>query len=121
MASDLARRRNALPDGVATVGELMDWLVGRGGGYAEAFSDRKVVRVAVNQEYVSLDHPVAAGDEVPFAAVLVMCDPYEWYEALQISIDVLCSPTPLSLEFDTTAAAMPLHFSNPDFLSKFEH
>ncbi len=54
------------PDGVATVGELMDWLVGRGGGYAEAFSDRKVVRVAVNQEYVSLDHPVAAGDEVAF-------------------------------------------------------
>ena len=34
---------------------------------------------------------------------------------------MLCSPTPLSLEFDTTAAAMPLHFSNPDFLSKFEH
>ena len=54
------------PDGVATVGELMDWLVGRGGGYADAFSDRTVVRVAVNQEYVSLDHPVAAGDEVAF-------------------------------------------------------
>jgi len=59
--------------------------------------------------------------EVPFAAILVMCDPYEWYEALQISIDVLCSPTPLSLELDTTAPPMPLHFSNPDFLSKFEH
>jgi hypothetical protein len=59
--------------------------------------------------------------EVPFAAILVMCDPYEWYEALQVAIDVLCSPTPLSLEFDTTATAMPLHFSNPDFLSKFEH
>jgi len=59
--------------------------------------------------------------EEPFAAILVMCDPYEWYEALQISIDVLCSPTPLSLEFDPTAAPMPIHFSNPDFLSKFEH
>jgi len=59
--------------------------------------------------------------EEPFAAILVMCDPYEWYEALQISIDVLCSPTPLSLEFDPNAAPMPIHFSNPDFLSKFEH
>ena len=59
--------------------------------------------------------------EEPFAAILVMCDPYEWYEALQISIDVLCSPTPLSLEFDPNAAPLPIHFSNPDFLSKFEH
>jgi molybdopterin synthase sulfur carrier subunit len=56
----------ALPDGVATVADLLDWLESRGGGYAEAFSDRKVVRVAVNQEYVSLEHPVAAGDEVAF-------------------------------------------------------
>lgn len=63
----------------------------------------------------------ATDEEEPFAAILVMCDPYEWYEALQISIDVLCSPTPLSLQFDPTAAPMPIHFSNPDFLSKFEH
>ena len=54
------------PDGVSTVGDLVDWLVGRGGGYADAFSDCKIVRVAVNQEYVSLDHPVQAGDEVAF-------------------------------------------------------
>lgn len=54
------------PQGVATVGELVDWLVSRGGGFAEAFTDRKVVRVAVNQEYVSFDHHVAAGDEIAF-------------------------------------------------------
>lgn len=66
--------------------------------------------------------PASKGNaEEPFAAILVMCDPYEWYEALQTSIDVLCSPTPLSLEFDPNAAPMPIHFSNPDFLSKFEH
>merc|ERR550514_515197 len=40
---------------------------------------------------------------------------------MQVSIDVLCSPTPLTLEFDPSAPPMPLHFSNPDFLSKFEH
>jgi len=59
--------------------------------------------------------------EEPFASILVMCDPYEWYEAVQVSIDVLCSPTPLKLSFDAAAPPMPIHFSNPDFLSKFEH
>lgn len=54
------------PAKVNTVGELLDWLEGRGGGYGEAFADRAVVRVAVNQEYVNLDHPVADGDEVAF-------------------------------------------------------
>ena len=54
------------PANVATVGQLLDWIEGRGGGYAEAFADRTVVRVAVNQEYVNLDHPVQAGDEVAF-------------------------------------------------------
>lgn len=52
------------PAGIATVGELLDWLAGRGPGYAAALADRRVVRVAVNQEYVGPDHPVAPGDEV---------------------------------------------------------
>lgn len=38
------------------------------------------------------------GTEEPFAAILVMCDPYEWYEAVQVATDVLCSPTPLALQ-----------------------
>ena len=52
------------PAGVATVADLLDWLQARGGGFGEALADRRVVRVAVNQEYVSLNHPVQAGDEV---------------------------------------------------------
>ncbi len=52
------------PAGIGTVGELLDWLAGRGPGYAAALADRRVVRVAVNQEYVGPDHPVRAGDEV---------------------------------------------------------
>ena len=52
------------PPEVKDVRGLIDWLKGRGGGYAEAFADLSVVRVAVNQEYVTLDHPVAAEDEV---------------------------------------------------------
>ncbi len=52
------------PETVKDVRGLIDWLKGRGGGYAEAFADLSIVRAAVNQEYVTLDHPVAAEDEV---------------------------------------------------------
>jgi molybdopterin converting factor subunit 1 len=54
------------PDSVATVADLIEWQIGRGGGHAEAFADEAMVRVAVNQEYVGKDHAVAAGDEVAF-------------------------------------------------------
>ena len=52
------------PAEVATVGDLLSWLKGRGPGYAEARADLQIVRVAVNQEYADPDHPVSAGDEV---------------------------------------------------------
>jgi molybdopterin synthase sulfur carrier subunit len=52
------------PAEVGTVGALVDWLAERGPGYRAAFADRRLVRVAVNQDYVGLDHPVAANDEV---------------------------------------------------------
>ncbi len=52
------------PEGVADVAGLLDWLKGRGDGDADALADLSLVRVAVNQEYVALDHPVAAGDEI---------------------------------------------------------
>ncbi len=52
------------PEGVADVAALLDWLKGRGDGYADALADLSLVRVAVNQEYVGLDHPVAPGDEI---------------------------------------------------------
>lgn len=53
-------------DGVQTVEQLINWLAAKGGGYEAAFSDLSIVRVAVNQDYVSLDHPVSDGDEVAF-------------------------------------------------------
>jgi sulfur-carrier protein len=52
------------PASVTDVASLLDWLRGRGGGYAEALADPAIVRVAVNQEYARADHPVKAGDEV---------------------------------------------------------
>ena len=36
----------------------------RGDRYAEALCDLSVVRVAVNQNYVGLEHPVREGDEI---------------------------------------------------------
>ena len=55
-----------LPESVANVGDLVDWLRGRGPDFAVAFENMKVVRAAVNQTYVQLDHPVSDGDEVAF-------------------------------------------------------
>jgi len=54
------------PPSVKTVGALMQWLKARGGGHAAAFADARMVRAAVNQEHVPLDHPVKQGDEVAF-------------------------------------------------------
>ena len=46
------------------VAALIEGVAGRGDGYAEALADLSVVRVAVNQEYARLDHPVGPDDEV---------------------------------------------------------
>ena len=54
------------PSSVTTVAELIEWQKQRGGGYGEAFADTAVVKVAVNQEHVGLDHPISASDEVAF-------------------------------------------------------
>lgn len=54
----------ALPEDVRDVAGLIDWLKGRGAGYADALANPSLVRVAVNQEYVGPEHPVADGDEV---------------------------------------------------------
>jgi molybdopterin synthase sulfur carrier subunit len=52
------------PAEVTTVAALVDWLAGRSPRHADALANRKVVRVAVNQEHVGPDHPVGPGDEV---------------------------------------------------------
>ena len=54
------------PKDVTTVGTLVEWLKERSPGHAEAFADGAMVKVAVNQEHVGPDHPVAAADEVAF-------------------------------------------------------
>lgn len=55
-----------LPAGVATVQQLIAWLIARGSNYAEAFKEPKRIRVAVNQDHVGTAHPVNQQDEVAF-------------------------------------------------------
>lgn len=52
------------PAEVGTVGELVEWLKERGGGYATAFADAAGIRAAVNHEIADATAPVKQGDEV---------------------------------------------------------
>ena len=52
------------PAEVRTVAALIEWLKARGPNFAEALKNQKLVRVAVNKEYVGYDHALAPGDEV---------------------------------------------------------
>jgi molybdopterin synthase sulfur carrier subunit len=52
------------PAYVRTVGELLDWLETLSPAHKAALADRRAVKVAVNQDYAALDHPVKPGDEI---------------------------------------------------------
>ena len=54
------------PAGIATVGALMDWLAERDDASAHAFADRDAIRVALDQEHVSHDTPLAGAREIAF-------------------------------------------------------
>ena len=54
--------RLALPEGVGTVGALLDWLDARNTG--GPFAERARLRVAVNQSFAGADAPLNPGDEV---------------------------------------------------------
>ena len=55
-----------LPAGVATVAALRSHLRARGGSYELAFSEKALLRSAVNQDMVQPAAAVKAGDEVAF-------------------------------------------------------
>jgi molybdopterin synthase sulfur carrier subunit len=55
-----------LPPGVATVAALRDYLRARGGNYEQAFSEKALLRSAVNQDMVQPAAVLNAGDEVAF-------------------------------------------------------
>ena len=55
-----------LPAGVSTVAALRSHLRGRGGLYENAFSEKSLLRAAVNQDMVPPSAAVKAGDEIAF-------------------------------------------------------
>jgi molybdopterin synthase sulfur carrier subunit len=55
-----------LPAGVTTLGGLREHLRARGGNYAKAFSEKTLVRMAVNHEMAKPAAALGPGDEVAF-------------------------------------------------------
>ena len=55
-----------VPSGIATVGELMTWLSGRGEEYAYAFDNPKVIRAAIDHAHVKPDAAIAGAREIAF-------------------------------------------------------
>ncbi len=55
-----------VPAGLATVGDLITWLAGRGEEYAHAFANPKVVRAAIDRAHVRADAPIAGAREIAF-------------------------------------------------------
>jgi molybdopterin synthase sulfur carrier subunit len=55
-----------LPEGVTTVGAVRDFLIARGGAWAEALAHERALRMAFNHVMCEPDTPVQAGGEVAF-------------------------------------------------------
>jgi len=55
-----------LPPTVATAGELIVWLRGRGENFETAFAEPGIIRVAYDQMHVTHDAPLKGVDEVAF-------------------------------------------------------
>jgi molybdopterin synthase sulfur carrier subunit len=56
----------SLPEGLATVGDLVAWLKGRGEEYAYAFENEGVVRAAVDRVHARPEALLAGANEVAF-------------------------------------------------------
>jgi sulfur-carrier protein len=54
------------PAAIATVGDLMGWLAGRGEEYAHAFDNPKVIRAAIDRAHVKATTAIAGAREIAF-------------------------------------------------------
>ena len=52
------------PDEIVTIADLIGWLAARGGGYAEAFADRTLVRAAIGDGFADPNAPIAGAREI---------------------------------------------------------
>jgi molybdopterin synthase sulfur carrier subunit len=56
----------ALPEGVTTVGAVRDFLIARGGAWAEALGHERALRMAFDHVMCGPETPVREGGEVAF-------------------------------------------------------
>jgi len=56
----------ALPAHVATVADLMTWLAPRSAAHAAAFANPRLVRCAVDQEFVTPEAAIGGASEIAF-------------------------------------------------------
>ena len=61
-----AEEELALPQSIATVGELMEWLAQRGEEYAHAFENPRVIRAAIDRTHARPEAAIAAAREIAF-------------------------------------------------------
>jgi molybdopterin synthase sulfur carrier subunit len=54
------------PPTIATIGELMHWLAGRGEEYAHAFENPKIIRAAIDRAHARSDAAIAGAREIAF-------------------------------------------------------
>ena len=54
------------PESVRDVRALIGWLRQRSQGHEQALGNAAILRVAVNQEFASLDQAIRPGDEIAF-------------------------------------------------------
>jgi len=55
-----------VPGDVTTVAGLIDWLSARDDAHAAAFANKDAIRVALDQEHVEQDAPLAGAREIAF-------------------------------------------------------
>lgn len=55
-----------LPPSLVTVSDVISWLKGRDEGYANAFSDTRIIRAAVDQAHTPLDASIKGAREIAF-------------------------------------------------------
>lgn len=63
-AIGIGQERVDPPAGVATVGDLVDWLASSSDGHARAFADRGRLRAAVDQAFVPFDTTIVGAREI---------------------------------------------------------
>jgi molybdopterin synthase sulfur carrier subunit len=61
-----AEEQVVVPEGIETVGDLIDWLRSRGPELAEAFARSEVIRTAIDHQHVKANATIAGAREIAF-------------------------------------------------------